>query len=135
MKKICPPTKGVAIRNYLLREHLSNSCIIDKRDSWTDYLALWIWFTSTVAVCIPATSIDALPRIRLILFMVLGAHLLSIILSLCGVLQTKQSISETRILNILIILFCQRHILVDPNNRLLSLTADSICLFVQYRIL
>ena len=63
MKKICPPTKGVAIRNYLLREHLSSSCIIDKRDSWTDYLALWIWFTSTVAVCIPATSIDALPRI------------------------------------------------------------------------
>ena len=36
---------------------------IDKTDSWTEYLALWIWFTSTVAVCRPAVSIDVSSRI------------------------------------------------------------------------
>ena len=31
--------------------------------SWTEYLALWIWFTSTVAVCRPAVSTEVSPRI------------------------------------------------------------------------
>ena len=36
---------------------------IDTTDSWKEYLALWIWFTSTVVVCRPDVSIDVLPRI------------------------------------------------------------------------
>ena len=35
---------------------------IDTTDCWMKYLALWIWFTSTVAVCRPDVSIDVLPR-------------------------------------------------------------------------
>ena len=34
---------------------------IDKTSSWTEYVALWLWFTSTV--CKPAVSIDISPRI------------------------------------------------------------------------
>ena len=36
---------------------------IDTTDSWMEYLALWIWFTSTMAVYRPAVSIDVSPRI------------------------------------------------------------------------
>ena len=46
-----------------------------------EYLTLWIWFTSTVAICRPAVSIDVSPRICLVLFLLLGVCFLSIILS------------------------------------------------------
>ena len=36
---------------------------IDTTDSWMEYLALWIWFTSTVVICRPAVSMDVSPRI------------------------------------------------------------------------
>ena len=57
----------------------------------------------------------------LVLLLLLDVCLLSIILSQCEALQTKQSTLETQILDISIGLFCKRHILVDPNNPLLSL--------------
>ena len=37
---------------------------IDTTDSWTEYLASWIWFLSTVAVCRPAVSIDTVLATR-----------------------------------------------------------------------
>ena len=45
MKNVFPPTKIVAIRNYLLCERQA------------------LWFTSTVTLCRPALSIDVSPRI------------------------------------------------------------------------
>ena len=45
MKNVFPPTKIVAIRNYLLCELQA------------------LWFTSTVTLCRPALSIDVSPRI------------------------------------------------------------------------
>ena len=74
-----------------------------------------------MAVCRPAVSIDVHVEFCLVLLLLLGVCLLSKILSQCEALQTKQSTLETQILDISIRLFCKGHILVDPNNSLLSL--------------
>ena len=63
---------------------------------------------------------NVLPRIRVVLFLLLGLRLLLIILSQCEALQIKQSTLEMQILDISIVLFCKGNILVDPNNPMLS---------------
>ena len=65
MKNVFPLTNIVAIRNYLLCELLLKRYIptLCSTDSWTECLALWIWFTSTVTVCRPAVLIDVSTRI------------------------------------------------------------------------
>ena len=67
-----------------------------------EYLALWMWFTSTVAVCRPAASIDELINVLLLL----GVRWLSIIPSQREVLQIKQSTLEMQISDTSIGLFC-----------------------------
>ena len=64
----------------------------------------------------------------------LGVHLLSIIFSQWEVLQAKQSIFENANFGYFhwITVFWKGYILVDTNNRLLSLAKDSRCLYIQY---
>ena len=72
----------------------------------------------------------------LVLFL-LGVHLLSIILSQWEVLQAKQSIFEnanSRYFHWITVLW-KGHILVDTNNRLLSLAKNSRCLYIQFIVL
>ena len=59
---------------------------------WTEHLTLWIWITSTVAVCRPAVPIDIKPRIFPSPVRDTSCPLscLSIILPQYEVLQTKQ---------------------------------------------
>ena len=65
MKNVFPISKIVAIRNYLLREHLSN------KRTWAqqivkpeiEYLTVWMWCKITMTVCRPALSIDVLFRV------------------------------------------------------------------------
>ena len=71
---------------------------------------------------------------RLVLFLLLGVRLLSIILSQCEALQAKQNTLEMQIPDTFIGLLCKGHILVDPNNPLLSLAENSRCLHIQYRV-
>ena len=50
-------------------------------------------------------------------------------------LQTKQRTLEMQIPDISIGFFCKRHIMVDPDNPLLSFVQNSTCLYIQYRVL
>ena len=67
--------------------------------------------------------------------LLLCLRLLSIILSQCEALQTKQSTFEMQIADISVWLFCKGQISVNPNNPMLSLAENSRCLYTQYRIL
>ena len=126
--------KIVAIHNYLLCEVFSNR-YIDITDSWMEYLALWIWFTSTLKFVDQLYQLMYHLEFRLVLFLLLVVRLQWIILSQCEVPQTKQSTLEIEITDISIGLFCCEHMLVDANNPLLSLVEDLRYLYIQYKVL
>ena len=71
---------------------------------------------------------------RLVLFLLLGVRLLSVILSQYEALQAKQNTLEMQISDTFIGLLCKGHIVVDPNNPLLSLAKNSRCLHIQCRV-
>ena len=136
MKNVFPLTNIVAIRNYLLCELLSNRYIptLCSTDSWTECLALWIWFTSTVTVCRPAVLIDVSTRISSSPVPTTRCPFaINNSVSMWSAPSKAKYFGNTNS-GYFIGLLCKEHILVDPNNSLLSLAENSRCLHIQYRV-